>query len=56
MSTTVDSAQAIIGAALSHPDPEGAMEKLEAEASADDKRKFPGLWEALVLQLNQAPL
>ena len=55
MSDIIDRAEAIINAAMTHPDPEGAMEALEAEAKGIDRYKFAGLWEALILALNKTP-
>ena len=55
VTSILDRATAIIRTARSHPDPEGAMERLEAEAPEDEKVLFPMLWEGLVLVLNDAP-
>jgi len=52
VSDILDRATAIINSAATHPDPEGAMEALEAEAEGEDLVMFTGLWEALALKLN----
>ena len=53
MTDVFEQARALIEAAPNHPDPEGAMEALEYNASADDKAMFPALWEALILKMNE---
>jgi hypothetical protein len=55
VSDLFERACALIREAASHPDPEGALAALEAEAGADDRPMFPMLWEGLVLALNDAP-
>ena len=55
MSAILDRATALINGAKDHPDPEGAMEALEAEAGPEDRHMFPMLWEGLVLELNDTP-
>lgn len=55
MSAILDRAAALINGAKNHPDPEGAMEALEAEAGPEDRHMFPMLWEGLVLALNDTP-
>ncbi len=55
MSAILDRAAALINGAKDHPDPEGAMEALEAEAGPEDRHMFPMLWEGLVLVMNDAP-
>lgn len=55
MSDVFDRARALITQATSHPDPEAAMEALEAEAAPDDRQMFPLLWEGLTLALNGGP-
>jgi hypothetical protein len=52
---TFEAARAIIDSALDHPDPEGAMERLEAEAPEDERFMFVMLWEGLALALNDKP-
>lgn len=54
MSDVFDRARALINQAASHPDPEAAMEAIEAEASPEDQHMFPLLWEGLTLALNGA--
>lgn len=53
MSDIFDEARAIINAAQTHPDPEGAMEALEKRASRDEKPMFASLWSALTRKLNE---
>lgn len=48
-------ARVIIQTARIHPDPVGAMKRLEAEAPEDEKVMFPMLWEGLVLMMNETP-
>lgn len=52
----LEQAIALIDNAASHPDPEKAMLRLERKASPEERPMFAGLWEALVLKLNEAPL
>lgn len=49
-------AKAIIDQAATHPDPEAAMEALERMAGPEDLAMFAGLWEALVLKMNEEPV
>jgi hypothetical protein len=49
---TFQAACAIIESGLDHPDPVGALERVEAEAPMDEKYMFPALWEALTVKLN----
>ncbi|MCU0898960.1 MAG: hypothetical protein MUC82_00530 [Cypionkella sp.] len=55
MTDLFDRARTLINEAASHPDPEAAMEALEAEAIPQDRHMFPLLWEGLTLALNGAP-
>ena len=55
MTDTFEAARAIVDSALDHPDPEGALERLEAEAPLDEKFMFPAFWEALALTMNETP-
>jgi hypothetical protein len=55
VTNTFDAARDIINSALGHPDPEGALERLEAEAPEDEKFMFVMLWEGLALALNDKP-
>lgn len=52
---TFEAARAIVNSALDHPDPEGALERLESEAPPEDKLMFPAFWEALALTMNDSP-
>ncbi len=54
MSDILDRATALINGAKDHPDPERAMELLEAEAQPDERFMFVMLWEGLILQLDEA--
>lgn len=56
MADIFERAQALIAEAATHPDPEAAMEALEAEATPDEVHMFPMLWEALVLKMNELPV
>ena len=56
MTNTFDAANEIINSALDHPDPEGAMERLDAEAPEGENFMFVMLWEGLALVLNDKPL
>lgn len=55
MTDILDRARALIDGAANHPDPEGAMEALEAEAGPEDRAMFLMLWEGLALALNATP-
>lgn len=55
MTDIFERASAIINDLAAHPNAEREMEKLEAEASSEEKVMFPALWEALALASNDAP-
>lgn len=52
----LEQARAIINSAATHPDPEGAMMRLQRKARPEERAMFPALWEALVLKMNEAPI
>jgi hypothetical protein len=52
----LDQATDLINSAATHPDPEKAMLRLQRKASPEERLMFPGLWEALILKLNEADI
>lgn len=55
MTSILERARAIINERPSHPNAERDLERLEVEASPEEKMMFPALYEALALAANEAP-
>lgn len=56
MTSILDRVQALCRSIEAHSDPVASMKALEAEASAEERRMFPMLWESFWGAMQRAEL